>query len=140
LLFTFASSKGLPGTEFIYGLIDQLKNYAADQSAKVTGYSMLNISTIDSIHFLTKVAVPIDKKLKPSGNISYKWMLGGGKILVAEVQGGPASINKALKQVEVYVQDYHLIAPAIPFQSLITDRTKEKDTSKWITKIYYPVM
>jgi hypothetical protein len=29
---------------------------------------------------------------------------------------------------------------AIPFQSLITDRVKEPDTAKWITKLYAPVL
>jgi hypothetical protein len=28
---------------------------------------------------------------------------------------------------------------AIPFQSLVTDRSKQPDTTKWITNIYTPV-
>jgi len=140
LLFTSALSKGFPNTEFVYILINKLKNYASAHSAKMTGYPMLNISNKDSINFVTKVALPVDKKLKDSGNIVYKWMLGGGNILTTEVKGGNASIVQALQQLEQYVTDYHHVAPAISFQSLITDRIKEKDTSKWITKIYYPVM
>lgn len=140
LVSTFASSKDYPSTEFIYGLIGQLKNYIADQSAKETGNPMLHITTADSINYLTRVAIPVERRLKPSGNISYKWMMGGGQILVTEVKGGPAAIHKAFQQMENYVRDHNRTAPAIPFQSLITDRMKEKDTSKWITKIYYPVM
>jgi hypothetical protein len=67
-------------------------------------------------------------------------MLGGGNILITEVKGGPASIKKAFNEMETYITDYRRTAPAIPFQSLITDRSKEPDTSKWVTKIYYPVM
>jgi hypothetical protein len=140
LLFTAATSKNIPGTEFIYGLIDQLEKYATSRSAKVTGYPMLNISTMDSISFLTKVAIPVDKKLSPSGNISYRWMLGGGNILATDVKGGPEAIVKAAKRLEEYVTDHGYISPAISFQSLITNRLKEKDTSKWITRIYYPIM
>jgi hypothetical protein len=140
LISTFATSKGYPGTEFIYQLVDQLKNYIITQSAKETGFPMLNISTADSINFITRVAIPIDRILPSSGNISYKWMLGGGNILITEVRGGPASINKAFRQVEFYVNDQQRQPIAIPFLSLVTNRRQETDTSKWITRIYYPVI
>ena len=140
LISTYAPSKGYPSIEFIYNLVDQLKSYSARQSAKETGYPMLNISTSDSINYLTRVAIPVNKKLKSSGNISYKWMLGGGNILSTEVKGGFHSIDKAFKQLENYVNDHNRTAPAIPFQSLVTDRMQERDTSKWITRIYYPVI
>ena len=32
------------------------------------------------------------------------------------------------------------MSPAIPFESLITNRLEEPDTSKWVTKIYYPFL
>lgn len=140
LLFTSASTKSFPGTEFIYNLIDKLTAYATSHSAKITGYPMLNISTADSTEFLTKVALPVDKKLNSSGNISYRWMLGGGNILVTEVKGGPSAISKATKKLEEYIADHRYVSPAIPFQSLVTDRLKVKDTSRWVTKIYYPIM
>lgn len=140
LITTSASSKGQPTVESIYALIEKLKNYAAAQGASQTGYPMLNIRTTDSINFLTRVAIPVNKKLPSSGDIEYRWMLGGGNILVTEVKGGPAALNAALQQMETYISDHNRIPPAIPFQSLITDRSKEKDTSKWVTRIYYPVM
>lgn len=140
LVSTSATSKNYPSIQFIYQLIDRLKNYIADQGGKETGTPMLNVSTNDSIHYLTRVAIPVDKKLSSSNNIAFKQMLGGGNILVAEVKGGPSSIKKAFDQIQNYLMDYHETAPAIPFESLITDRRKETDTSKWVTKIYYPVM
>jgi ribosomal protein L21E len=140
LVSTYGNSKGYPTTEFIYGLIDELEIYASSQSTKETGFPMLHVTTTDSVNFLTRVALPVEKRLPSSGNISYKWMMAGGKILVTEVKGGPAIIQKAFRELENYVHDHRRVAPAIPFQSLITDRMKEKDTSKWVTKIYYPVM
>lgn len=140
LISTFASSKRYPGTEFVYSLIDQLKKYITAQSAKETGFPMLNVSTAGSINFLVKVAIPTDKELPSSGNISYRWMLGGGNILVTEVKGGPSTIAKAFQQIENYVTDHEHRSPAIPFQSLVTDRRLESDTTKWITRIYYPIL
>lgn len=140
LVSTYATSQNYPSVQFSYNLIERLKNYIAEHGAKETGFPMLNISTNDSIHYLTKVAIPVNKALPNSGNISFKQMLGGGNILVVDVNGGPFSINNAFHAMQNYINDYHLSAPAIPFLSLITDRMKEADTAKWVTKIYYPVM
>lgn len=140
LFSTHAVSKGYPTPDFIYALVDQLKGYIAAQDAKVTGYPMLNVSTIDSLNFLTKVAVPVDRKLAPSGNMASRWMLGGGNILVTEAKGGPAAVQAAFHQLEQYISDYQRVAPAIPFESLVTDRRAVRDTGQWITRVYYPVM
>jgi len=140
LISTFENTKGYPTMEFVYSLIDKLKQYISMNGGKETGYPMLNISTVDSTTWLTRVAIPIDKQHESSGNISYKRMLGGGNILITEVKGGPGNINRALEQLENYIRDYQRIAPAIYYQSLITDRRAVIDTNKWITKIYYPVI
>ena len=91
----------------------------------------MNLYTKDGITYLVRVAIPVDKQLPASGNISYKWMLGGGNILITEVKGGHAEIKKAYDQTELYVADHNRVAPAIPFQSMITDRRQEKDSTKW---------
>ena len=140
LIYTFENMKGYPGMDRVYGIIDRLRDYVKLHSAKETGYPMLNIFTADSINYLVKVAIPVDKKLPSSGNISYKWMLGGGNILIAEVKGGQHQINKAHQQVLHYISDHHRKAPAIPFESLVTDRREEPDSNKWVTRVYYPVM
>lgn len=140
LVSTYATSKGYPSMAFVYGLVDQLRQYAAQHGARETGYPMLNVHTEDSVQFLTRVAIPVDKKLPPSGHISYKWMLGGGNILISEVKGGPAAVRAALHQMDLYASDHQRVAPAIPFESLVTDRRKVKDTAQWVTRIYYPVM
>ena len=67
-------------------------------------------------------------------------MVKNGNILVVEVRGDQQTINEAIKQIEKYITDYQRSIIAIPFQSLITDRSKESDSTKWITKIYYPVV
>jgi len=139
LIATSARCKGYPTTPFIYSLVDKLRKYAIINSAKETGYPMLNVSTADSIQFDVKVAIPTDKILPSSGDILQKRMLGRGDILITEIKGGTSITTQALAQVHNYAEDYHRIAPAIPFYSLITDRTKEPDSNKWITKIYFPI-
>lgn len=140
LISTSGKHKGYPDVAYIYSLIAKLRYYATANAAKENGYPMLNVSTSDSINFEVKVAIPTDKLLPTSGDISQKRMMGRGNILVAEVKGGVEITNQAIEQMEKYVDDYQRKAPAIPFCSLVTDRTKEPDSSKWITKIYFPVM
>jgi hypothetical protein len=38
-----------------------------------------------------------------------------------------------------YISDHQYADAAVPYQSLITNRVTEKDTTKWVTKICYPV-
>lgn len=138
-IFTSTTSAKYPTTDAVYKMVDRLKSYVQKNGAKETGYPMLNIYREDSF-YIAKVAVPIDKKLNDYGDIQYRWMLKGGNILITEVKGGPHQIEKAFNEMANYVDDHRRTAPAIPFQSLITDRRQEPDTNKWVTKIYWPVI
>jgi hypothetical protein len=137
---TYAMSNGYPTIDFTYVLVDKLKKYISDNKAQESGFPMLNVSTADSIHYLTRVGIPVDRIIPTSKEISFKRMPAGGNMLIVDVKGGPSTMNSALQQVQNFISDYHESAPAISFFSLITDRRKETDTSKWLTKIYYPVM
>lgn len=140
LIFTSGETKGYPPVEKVYAMIDQLKDYIKKQSAIETGFPMQNIYTADNLNFLIKVAIPVDRRLPDSGSIHYRWMLPGGNMLITEVKGGQQEINKAYQQITNYISDYGRTSPAIPFESLVTDRRKEQDSTMWITRIYYPVM
>ena len=140
LITTSSMSKGFPTNQFIYNLVDKLKNYVTLNKANQSGFPMLNIEKIDNQNYFVKVALPTDKMLESSGDFFQKRMLGRGNILVAEVKGGMSISMKAMEQILKYGDDYQRSSPAIPFYSLISDRLKETDSSKWITKIYYPVM
>ncbi len=139
LISTSGKCNGFPTTEFIYSLIAKLKNYAEEKSTKITGYPMLNIEPFDSTNYLVKVALPLENLLPGNGDILQKRMLKDGNILVAKTEGGYAKTSEVFNQIKNYANDYKMSSPAIPFYSLITDRTKETDSSKWVTKIYYPV-
>jgi effector-binding domain-containing protein len=128
-----------PSTQNIYSLINKLKTHIQQQGAKETGYPMLNIQRKDSTHFETMVAIPINKAVKEQNNMVLKNLVQG-YILVTEVNGGVNTISNAFAQMENYVLDHHYQSPAIPFYSLITDRSAETDTGKWVTRISYPVL
>ncbi|MBL7743218.1 MAG: hypothetical protein JNN00_07035 [Chitinophagaceae bacterium] len=129
-----------PSTQEIYTIIEKLRNYIRVRGAKELFSPMLNIRKADSSSYIVQLGLPTDKDLPEDGDISSKWMMKNGNILAGEVAGGPGQIEAAMKQFEQYILDYQRSIIAIPFQMLISDRTKEPDSSKWVTRIYYPVV
>ncbi len=141
----FLLSKGktvprYPSTEDIYSLIDEIRSYIKTTDGKEEFHPMLNIERKDSLNYLVRVGVPVDRKLPEAKDISVKQMVKNGNILVTEVTGGRESIEHALKQMERYISDYQRSIIALPFQSLETDRRQVTDSTKWVTKIFYPVV
>jgi hypothetical protein len=127
-----------PTDDEVYELLHQLTSYIDKYQVKQNGQPMLHISENDEGKYQTQVAIPIEKDVPETANIKMKYMPIGNTLL-AEVSGGHYCINKGLEALHEYKTDFAFISPAIPFQYLITNRMEEKDTSKWITRLYYPV-
>lgn len=122
----------------IYNLIDKLRVYANENNAKQVNPPMMHVEQLDSSHFEIMVALPIDKVINNEGNFLFKQMVKGNT-LIAEVHGGRTTINNGLKALEQFKSDYQFTSPAISFELMITDRRAERDTAKWVTRLYYPV-
>lgn len=140
LVSTFANTKNAPATQDVYALVDKLQAFVKKNGAAQTAPPMLNVFRNADSGYTTRVALPVNKRLANEGDIQFKWMLGNGNILFTEIKGGPAQIQNGFAQMQNYVEDHMRTAPAIEFQSLVTDRRAEPDTGKWITKLYWPVM
>jgi hypothetical protein len=128
-----------PSTDEIYGTIEKLQAYAISNGAEKTNYPMMNVHQSENGNTLdVMIALPVNNSLKASGEFLPKFMIQG-VLLEAEVKGGAYNVEKCLGQFSNYLTDYKLSAPAIPYQSLVTDRSKVLDSNLWITKIYQPV-
>lgn len=128
-----------PTTEDVYGLVTAVKDYIQSKSGEESNAPMLNIFSVAENRYDVMVGIPTKKDVEEQEPFKRKKMILG-YILVGDVQGGMATVAAAEKRMADYAFDHQKTAPAIPFQSLITDRMQEKDTSKWITRIYYPVL
>ena len=138
LLATRFSSAGYPTVTDIYSAINKLKDYISQQGASATNYPMLHVKKTTDSTFEATIAIPTNKQL--SGNASFYFVrFVPWKVLGGTVRGGNATVNEALKQLQLYTEDHRRTIMAIPFQSLITDRSLERDTSQWVTTIYVPV-
>jgi hypothetical protein len=130
-----------PSTEIIYDAVTQLKEKIRDEGAEEKDFPMLNVRETDDNQFEAMIAICINKEIKNEANIFTTRMVPmKDRFLKTEVIGGPLSIKNAHRAIEKYMNDHLLSAPAIPFEILITDRSKETDSSKWKTKIFHPSM
>ncbi|RYY57759.1 MAG: hypothetical protein EOO09_01515 [Chitinophagaceae bacterium] len=137
LVSLFEITTARPSTEMVYRLIDEMRAYVKANNATETGFPMLNISAVGDSQ-LVRVALPVDRRLPDSKRISYRWMPSGGSVAIGEYRGGPVGASLAVANMETFLKDHEMKQPAIPYQSLVTDRRTEPDTSKWITRIYCP--
>ncbi|MFN8252111.1 MAG: hypothetical protein U0V75_09535 [Ferruginibacter sp.] len=128
-----------PSTTEVYDMLASLKQYILSVNGKETNPPMLNVYKEDSTRYNVMVAIPT-AALLPATEIFKPKRMVPGYILVGDVKGGIAVIKKAEEEMYNYVIDYGKSSPAIPFQSLLTNRQQEPDSSKWITRLYYPVM
>jgi hypothetical protein len=126
-----------PSTGDIYSLVKKLQGYILLHHGLVTGYPMANIMGRGG-QFQLRVAIPTNQPVPETDSIRNR-ALPGVKFLEAEVKGGAATVNEAMEQMNNYISDHHRTVMAIPFSSLETDRSAEPDSTKWMTRIYYPI-
>jgi hypothetical protein len=138
LLATKFNVDQYPTTNEIYRHIHAIKLFIAEKHLAQTSFPMLNVTSNDSGQYRCMVAVPVNKIAQGKADIFFVRMVPG-RFLTAEQKGGPATISQSHESMKLYFKDYKRTSMAIPFESLVTDRTREKDTANWVTRLYYPV-
>ena len=99
---------------------------------------MVNITALADGRFKLRVALPTDKVIPNSGDVQSS-EVPTDKFLQADVVGGAGAVRAAFGSMNNYVSDFGRTIVAIPFASLITDRRLERDSAKWVTRIYWPI-
>jgi len=127
-----------PSTKEIYTMIEALKNYIQKSGGEELPYPMLHVEKEGPAIFETMVAIPTKSALPSTEKFQLKKMILG-HMLIAEVTGGTYTILKGEEEFTNYVKDHNILSPAIPFQSIVTNRLSEADTTKWITQLNYPI-
>lgn len=138
LITTQRTLSSPPDPKLASTLLASLQQYIKEKNAKPTNYPMLNITNTGYQTYVITVAIPIDKYIPPKDKMLVNRMIPGN-ILYANVTGGHQAIQLAFDQLKNYMKDFKLTSPAIPFELMITDRNLNPDSSKWQTKVYYPI-
>lgn len=127
-----------PDTKEIYALISHLQQYANRHGAKQSNHPMYNITKLNGDSVRLMVGLPVNKSVPENNSVTMVKMVKG-RFLVCEIKGGDGAIHNAMTQMKYYFPEHHRTAMAIPFIYLITDRTVETDTTKWVSEMYSPV-
>jgi hypothetical protein len=137
LLVTELKTAAYPSMADIYKTIRELREYAGGQGGKETDPPMLNVVKKRG-GYESMIAMPVDRKIKGNERFVYRGFVPW-KILTGEIKGGTEAAERALVQLQQYVQDYGRTGMAIPFQSLVTERDQEVDSTRWVTRVIIPV-
>jgi hypothetical protein len=127
-----------PGVSTVYSQLNTLKQYSAVHRARQTGNPFMNLTPLSPSGYQLMTAIPLDRQI-PANAPFFNQRIPMNRFLVTRVQGGNASVDHAIHQFQLYIQDYQRTVMALPFQQLVTDRSAEPDTTRWITDIYYPL-
>jgi hypothetical protein len=127
-----------PNVSIIYSQLNKLKQYSTVHQARQTGNPFMNVTPMNPSGYQLMTALPLDRQI-PAGEQFFNQRIPMNHFYVIRVQGGNAAVGHAMHQFQLYIQDYQRTVMALPFQQLITDRSAEQDTTRWITDIYYPL-
>lgn len=127
-----------PNLTDIYKLIKQIEGYIQTQGTKPSGSPIYNISQLAENQFQLMAGVPVSFRVKETQPFEIKYMVPGS-FLVTEVLGGEYSVQHSARQLKQYFQDYKKTSMAMSFTMLVTDRSLQPDSSRWITRLYEPV-
>lgn len=128
-----------PTTAEVYKLVNTIKSYIQQQGATIINAPMLNVTKETESSYKVMVAIPVNHTVPETNDILQKRMVMGRILESDSIKGGLSTVDHAFKMFEKYFLDFKHTSPAIPYQQLITDREKESDTTKWITRFYYPI-
>ena len=90
----------------------------------------------ESMDMICAVPVPRDAKIASKYKISEG---PGGRAIKATHLGDYATLSETYQQLDRYVEFRNLEISGAPWEVYVTDPTVEKDTTKWVTEVYYPV-
>jgi hypothetical protein len=139
VLATTTHLNDYPSPETIYSLANGLRKQIKAQNALQLDSPMMNVHPDENDGYQIMVAIPINKIIKPGNGMVLNKLVKNANVLEAEVKGGKNTILNAFTQLKHFQKDHRLISPAMPYESLITYRIAEKDTAKWVTKVFWPI-
>lgn len=127
-----------PTPDELYARIAKMKKYVEEKNATETNFPMLNVDSVKGNYYV-RIGIPVDREIDVAGSGYTIKRMVLGKILVSDITGGPYTVEHAIDKMEDYMADFGRRSPAIPYESLVTNRAEQRDTLQWKTRVYYPV-
>jgi len=83
-------------------------------------------------------AIPVSQSVQPGEGLELI-TLPAGKAAQMDYYGGYDGLGKAHEKMEAYLQSRQLTADVPAVEEYVTDPGAEPDTSRWLTRLYYPL-
>lgn len=118
-----------------YSIIGQ---YMSKTKVKETGSPLIILHTMAVDKSEIEFAIPVDSTAKSNGKISYSEIPSTNAIVIKYYgdYGKTATVYKAANK---YIESKRKKLSGPPREIYITDPGIEKDTSKWLTEIVFPI-
>ena len=116
----------------------ELMEFVQKSNIKMTNppFSIYYSEPTDSFEFAA--CIPVENKIKTVGRIKFG-EIKKGQVAFANYFGDYKKITEAHKSLKKWITQNNKTIVGPPWEEYITDPTVEKDTAKWLTKVYYPV-
>lgn len=118
-----------------YGAIGQAMHKANVQYA---GSPLSIYYSYDSVATDMEAAIPVSGKLKDEGKIKCH-ELPATKALVVKYYGDYSKTEPVYNAAFAYMAEHSIQISGAPMEIYVTDPAAEKDTSKWLTEIAFPI-
>lgn len=117
----------------------ELETMLKKVKVKVTGYpfALYPAFTEESMEMICAMPVAADAKLPAKYKVET---IPGGSAIKGIYTGDFNNMMAIHMELEKYLQQKGLTMNGAPMEVYVTDPMLEKDTTKWITEVYYPVI
>ena len=119
-------------------LFVELLIFAAKSGIELTVRPIVVYHRLDEKFAVFEVGMPVAAHTPVSGNIRFKTMPGGEKV-VANYYGEYDTLEDGHNAIQHWLMRYRRKQDGVIWETYITDPTDEPDPNKWLTRIYYPV-
>jgi hypothetical protein len=118
-------------------MLDQLKQYVDSKKGVLHGDPMVYIAR-DAKRVYLQVAYLLEKEI-PTAPLFDVRKIKVKNLVSINVVGDAQLAYKAKYEAENYLHDQSKFAPIMPYIIYNTNRLLEKDSSKWMSTIFYPI-
>lgn len=133
-----AKCKASEISQTLGSLYGQLMAFSGKNKITVTGapFAIYHKYSVEEVEL--EAGLPVDKAAKSSGNI-IAGNINAGKVLTTKHFGKYEDSEFAHAAIDEFVKTNNKTITGSPWEVYVTDPGVEKDPSKWLTEIYYPV-
>lgn len=125
--------------EIMGQLYGEISSYMSEQNIESNGHPLAVYHKQEDGSFQVECGIPV-KNNSVSGNdrISLE-TLEAGNALKAVHHGDYSGLHATHEFFQNYIDEHHVRVFGDPWEVYVTDPEKEKDVTKWVTEVYYPI-